>query len=90
SVARLDEIQKDHRTLLRAYADLVQRRAIAEHLVIVGNGAYREELEDLAAKLGLQGRVHFVGHRDNPHPIVARASLLVLSSKYEGLPMVLL
>jgi glycosyltransferase involved in cell wall biosynthesis len=90
SVARLDEIQKDHRTLLRAYADLIQQRSIAEHLVIVGSGAYREELEDLTVKLGLDGRVHFLGHQDNPHPIMARASLLVLSSKYEGLPMVLL
>lgn len=90
SVARLDEIQKDHRTLLRAFAALLQHRAVAEHLVIVGNGAYREELQTLALELGIHGRVHFAGHQDNPYPIMARASLLVLSSKYEGMPMVLL
>lgn len=90
SVARLDEIQKDHRTLLRAYAELLQRRPVAEHLVIVGNGAYREALENLARDLEIAARVHFAGHQDNPHPIVAGASVLVLSSKYEGMPMVLL
>jgi len=90
SVARLDEVQKDHRTLLRAYAELVKRRPVAEHLVIVGNGAYRQELQNLARDLGIHDRVHFAGHQDNPHPIVARASVLVLSSKYEGMPMVLL
>jgi len=90
SVARLDEVQKDHRTLLRAYAELARRGTVAEHLVIVGNGAHREELESLARELGVREWVHFVGQQDNPHPIVAGASLLVLSSKYEGMPMVLL
>jgi glycosyltransferase involved in cell wall biosynthesis len=90
SVARLDEVQKDHRTLLRAYAELMKRGHIDEHLVIVGDGAHREELETLARELRIHERVHFTGHQDNPLPIVAHASLLVLSSKYEGMPMVLL
>ncbi|CAB3759783.1 glycosyltransferase [Paraburkholderia solisilvae] len=90
SVARLDEIQKDHRTLLRAYAEMVQAHRVDEHLVIVGHGAFRRELEDLAAQLGIAQRVHFVGHQDNPHALVANARALVLSSRYEGMPMVLL
>ena len=62
SVARLDEIQKDHRTLLRAYAQMIEReRQVAEDLVIVGNGAFRSELEALAVQLGIARRVHFVG-----------------------------
>jgi glycosyltransferase involved in cell wall biosynthesis len=34
--------------------------------------------------------VHFTGYRNNPHAVVAHASALVLSSRYEGMPMVLL
>ncbi|MFC0397846.1 glycosyltransferase [Paraburkholderia rhizosphaerae] len=90
SVARLDEIQKDHRTLLHAYAKMVSSNAVAEHLVIVGNGAFRQELEGVAAQLGIAQRVHFVGHQDNPHALIAHARALVLSSRYEGMPMVLL
>ncbi|RFU48288.1 glycosyltransferase [Paraburkholderia sp. DHOC27] len=90
SVARLDEIQKDHRTLLRAYAELRNQHAIAEHLVIVGDGAYRDELQSLTQELGVAECVHFIGHQDNPYPTIANASVLVLSSKYEGMPMVLL
>ncbi|WP_250526148.1 glycosyltransferase [Caballeronia sp. GAWG2-1] len=90
SVARLDEIQKDHRTLLRAYAELVRDGQIVEHLVIVGDGAFRRELEGLANELGIAARVHFMGYRNNPHALVARARLQVLSSRYEGMPMVLL
>ncbi|CAB3760341.1 glycosyltransferase [Paraburkholderia humisilvae] len=90
SVARLDEIQKDHRTLLRAYAKMVEHHDVAEDLVIVGNGAFRQELEGLAAELKIARRVHFVGHQDNPHALIAHARALVLSSRYEGMPMVLL
>jgi glycosyltransferase involved in cell wall biosynthesis len=90
SVARLDEIQKDHRTLLRAYAELLNLATIEEHLVIVGDGAFRRELEALAREFGIAQRVHFTGYRDNPHALVAGARLQVLSSRYEGMPMVLL
>ncbi|SAL72425.1 glycosyltransferase, group 1 family protein [Caballeronia peredens] len=90
SVARLDEIQKDHRTLLRAFAELVRGGQIAEHLVIVGDGAFRGELEALAKDFGIAARVHFAGYRNNPHALVAGARLQVLSSRYEGMPMVLL
>lgn len=90
SVARLDELQKDHRTLLRAYAAMVRQHAVDEQLVIVGDGAHRNELEALARELGIAGRVHFTGQLDNPHPVMAGASMLVLSSKNEGMPMVLI
>nr|WP_249188791.1 glycosyltransferase [Burkholderia dolosa] len=90
SVARLDELQKDHRTLLRAYAQLVARHRVREHLVLAGDGAFRGELERLADELGVGERVHFAGQVDNPHPLMAGASIFVLSSKNEGMPMALI
>lgn len=89
SVARLDEVQKDHTTLLKAYAEIARNARIREHLVIIGDGAFRGQLETLSRNLGVSNRVHFMGHLENPHPIMARASIQVLSSKYEGMPMVL-
>ncbi|QYD67798.1 glycosyltransferase [Paraburkholderia edwinii] len=90
SVARLDEIQKDHRTLLHAYAKMIEDSDVKDDLVIVGNGAFKQELEALAVQLGIAPRVHFVGHQDNPHALIANARAHVLSSRYEGMPMVLL
>jgi glycosyltransferase involved in cell wall biosynthesis len=34
--------------------------------------------------------VHFLGHQNNPHALLANARAVVLSSRYEGMPMVLL
>ncbi|UQP02427.1 glycosyltransferase [Burkholderia multivorans] len=90
SVARLDELQKDHRTLLRAYAQLLERNDVREHLVLAGDGAHRAELQQLAVELGVGDRVHFAGQLDNPHPLMSRASIFVLSSKNEGMPMALI
>ncbi len=90
SVARLDEGQKDHSTLLRAYRSLIESGRITEDLVFVGDGADRGRLEALAQELGIAARVHFLGFHANPFPYMRHARAFVLSSRYEGLPMVLI
>jgi len=87
SLGRLVE-QKDQRTLLRAYAMSALRET--HRLVIVGDGDLRADLERLAYELGIADRVWLTGAMDNPYPILARASLHVLSSRWEGYPNVLL
>ncbi|SDL08174.1 Glycosyltransferase involved in cell wall bisynthesis [Modicisalibacter muralis] len=84
NVARLVP-QKDHALLLRAYAAASPR----EPLVIVGDGPLRESLEQQAAELGVAEKVRFVGHRDNPYPWMHHARLFVLSSRVEGMGIVL-
>ena len=58
--------------------------------MIVGSGPLADELEALVAELGLQGSVFLTGMQRNPHAIMAKADCFVLSSDYEGQPMVLL
>lgn len=87
SLGRLVE-QKDQQTLLRAYAMSALR--VTHRLVIVGDGDRRVDLEQLAGKLGIADRVLLTGAMDNPYPVLARASLHVLSSRWEGYPNVLL
>ncbi len=89
SVTRLEETQKDVTTLLQAFAMLVQEHGINEQLLIVGEGRHRAELEQLADRLGVRERVMFAGFMPNPLPVVGAARLMVLSSKFEGLPTVL-
>ncbi len=59
-------------------------------LVIVGSGKLERELRELTRSLGVQEFVSFAGHVDNPYVIMAKADCFVLSSDYEGQPMVVL
>ena len=59
-------------------------------LLLVGDGPQRGELEDLAGRLGLSGRVRFAGWRGNVPEILRASEILVLPSRWEGMPNVLL
>jgi len=86
-VGRLTE-QKDFATLLRAFALVRENREA--RLVILGEGRLHDDLEALANELGIGSDFDMPGFVANPHQYMARASVLVLSSTYEGLPGVLI
>ena len=81
AAGRLTE-QKDYPTLLRAFRHA--RRARELRLVILGEGEERPRLEALARELDVSGDVDFAGFVANPYAFMARASLFVLSSAWEG------
>jgi glycosyltransferase involved in cell wall biosynthesis len=87
AVGRLDA-QKDFNTLIRAFA-LVRQKVLA-HLLILGDGDERSRLEALVHRLGLQSEVRMPGFIANPYPYMRCADLFVLSSRWEGLPGVLI
>ncbi|WP_285116078.1 glycosyltransferase [Leifsonia sp. fls2-241-R2A-40a] len=88
NVGRLSP-EKNQGRLIRAFA-AVHAENPRTRLVIVGSGPLAGELEALVAELGLQGSVFLTGMQRNPHAIMAKADCFVLSSDYEGQPMVLL
>jgi glycosyltransferase involved in cell wall biosynthesis len=84
NVARLVP-QKGQDMLLEAYAKSKQSMP----LVIVGEGKLNAELKAKAKALGIDENVHFVGNQENPYVWMKHAELFVLSSKFEGLGIVL-
>jgi glycosyltransferase involved in cell wall biosynthesis len=58
-------------------------------LTLFGEGPHREGLERLAERFDLGGRVRFAGHTADVAAIWAEHHMLVLPSRYEGLPLVL-
>jgi glycosyltransferase involved in cell wall biosynthesis len=69
--------------ILKAFAQLGRPQV---HLAFAGNGVIFEEMQQLAAKLGIQNQVHFLGFRRDI-PVLMRASAAtVLASEQEGLP----
>ena len=75
--------EKDQDTLLRAMAQLPGNY----RLRLVGDGARRAELENLAQTLGITARVDFAGVRSDIPDVLAEADVVVLSSHYEGLSL---
>jgi glycosyltransferase involved in cell wall biosynthesis len=83
--------QKDFPTLLRAFARL--RATRPARLMILGQGRGSKPataLRALARELGVAEDVTLPGFVDNPFAYMARASVFVLSSAWEGLPGVLI
>jgi glycosyltransferase involved in cell wall biosynthesis len=87
AVGRLNR-QKDFETLIRAFHRVLRKRQA--RLVILGEGEERASLEALVSELGLEDSVSLPGFFDNPFACMARASVFVLSSAWEGLPTVLI
>lgn len=90
SVGRLDEGQKDFNTLINAYANLKGENKISEKLILVGDGPDKEKLKSLVKKLNLENDVIFLGKKSNPYIWMKNSKAFILSSKYEGLPTVLI
>ena len=80
--------QKDYPNLLRAFRLLVNE--IPANLVILGEGSLLEELNDLARQLNISENVCFAGYRPNSYPFFVKSDCFVLSSIFEGFPMVVL
>lgn len=55
------------------------------HCVLAGDGELRDELERLARELGVESRVHFLGHREDVGPVLAALDVFVLASDREGM-----
>jgi glycosyltransferase involved in cell wall biosynthesis len=87
NVGRLIE-QKDQQTLIRAFAKVRSRRPC--RLVILGEGEKRATLAALAQKLGVGSDVSMPGFIANPYSWMRKSTVFVLSSKFEGLPTVLI
>lgn len=86
TVGRLEK-QKDHETLIRAFARVVEQ--IPARLVILGEGGLRKTTQALIVELGLETLVELPGFVSNPFAYMGRAAVFVLSSAWEGLPGVL-
>jgi glycosyltransferase involved in cell wall biosynthesis len=91
--------EKNVEGLLYVWRDFVQQGSKGTQLVVVGDGALRAALIALAGDLGLRigrivedsdAQVVFAGRVSNPAAYMLGATALVLTSRAEGLPMVLL
>ncbi len=84
AVGRLTEQKAFHRML-----SVVSQLPEEYSLQIVGEGPLEEELKKLCKEMKLDSRVSFEGRSDNVPDYYRAASLLLMTSLFEGLPMVI-
>ena len=58
--------------------------------MIIGEGPLESELKQLAVSLGIAGQVQFTGRLRNPYSVMSACDCFVMSSDYEGQPIVIL
>lgn len=88
-IGRLTEI-KDWPAWLEAIRLLRRIVSTEVQAIVVGDGPMRGRLEQLCWRLGLADTVEFVGYQPNVAGVLTRADVVMLLSRREGLPMVLL
>ncbi len=80
--------QKNFHLLLNAFSQVLKKTDAK--LLILGSGDQEAELKELSNKLEITEHVDFAGFVANPYAYLSNARLFVLSSRYEGLPTVLI
>jgi glycosyltransferase involved in cell wall biosynthesis len=81
--------QKGFDLLIEVFANLYRHHS-DWNLIILGEGALKNELKSRARELHIENAVIFAGRVKNPFSIMSRCDLFVLSSRYEGFPNALL
>ena len=79
--------QKAFNVLIEAFARV--RKSQKARLIILGEGEERPMLEAQIKQLGLEQDIDLPGFVSNPYPYMNQSALFVLSSRWEGLPTVL-
>jgi glycosyltransferase involved in cell wall biosynthesis len=88
AVGRL-EASKDYPNMVRAFAQVASRHSEAV-LLIVGRGSLESEIRNLVRESGLDNQIRFLGLRQDIPDLMNAADAYLMSSAWEGLPMVLL
>jgi glycosyltransferase involved in cell wall biosynthesis len=88
NVGRLVD-QKDQLTILKAVHYALKKNKKVQ-LLIIGKGEKKRELEEYIKKNNLSKNIKLIGYKKNPFKYIRAADIFVLSSRFEGLPNVLI
>lgn len=81
--------EKNHARLIDAFAQVVAEEPDSQ-LAILGSGPLEGQLRAQVSRLGLESNIRLAGFQANPYAALAVSDCFVLSSDYEGQPMVIL
>ena len=85
-VGRLDDSSKNFDLLIDSFKAAYQQSCNI-NLIIVGDGPDRSKIQDRISAEHLKG-IHLLGETPNPYPFIKKCDCMILTSKYEGYPVV--
>ena len=88
AISRLDTVQKDYLTLIKAFKILKDKK-IDKKLYIVGDGPSKKEIQNLIKEYELEEQIKLIGRFKNPYIWLKNCDFFIHSSKYEGFGLVL-
>lgn len=80
--------QKDQILILKAFKNI--KHKVQFKLIIMGKGKNKKLLNDYITINDLQKNIKLIDYKQNPYPYIKKSDVFILSSKFEGLPNVLL
>ena len=78
--------EKNPKRLVNVFAEVVKQMPNAK-LAMIGDGILFEEVKELAESLQVSNNIQFFGFQKNPYKIVQSAKVMLMTSRWEGLPM---
>lgn len=88
-IGRLENESKNLDLLISSF-ELVVKKSKKHKLLIVGDGIYKKNLENRIKNKHLEDSIFLVGETKNPYPYLKKSNCLILTSNYEGFPVVYL
>lgn len=86
NIGRLSK-QKGMEFFIYAIPEVIKKQSNTR-FIIVGNGEDEEKLKKLSKNLGLNDYLYFLGYRNDIQNLMSQLDLIVLSSLWEGLPLI--
>ena len=81
--------QKNHEYIVRIFQKVIKKKKNA-HLLLIGTGENFEKIKEEVHRVGLDGRVQFLGSVNNVEELLSVFDIMILPSRYEGLPIVVI
>lgn len=86
-VGRIDEVSKNFTRMIYSFKKVYEQNKKFE-LWIIGSGPDYKNVKELIEKNNLEDNIKLLGKKDNPYPYINMADYLILTSNYEGFPVV--
>lgn len=89
NVGRHDELQKKLTRIIEA-AKMLKKDKVNFKILFIGDGKDTASYKKMVKEYELQEQIEFLGAKKNPYPYMKMADAVLLSSDYEGYPVVFL